>query len=1243
MKSKFYSIRLTSLKKRFIVFHFIVFFLLAFVPGRTIAQVCPGDTQSPSFIPPPIIPELLYYKFDGTGTSVPNLASAPPPGTATGILSGSMTQGAPGICGSGSLIGNPVAGVNGNYLNTNWSNYTLPASWTISFKTANCTPGPSDATYIFGSATGISCYNGSFFGGYDYWRLQLAGIGPVSVPGAGAGPHITTFVLNRPAGVVKGYLDGVLVSSLNIINPNANISSTWPFLVGAASSEGGEYTLSGHMDEFSLFNRALSDAEIARLAGCQTESTCPAPIIVNNDPGVCGATVSYTVPVAYDNCSVTVTQTAGLPGGSIFPIGTTTNIFTATDPSGNTATCSFDVTVNDTEAPVINCLPDITVNNSPGQCGANVTFAAPTASDNCASVTVTSSHASGSFFSIGTTTVTSTATDAPGNTTTCTFTVTVNDTQAPVITCPANITVNNTSGQCGANVNYTPPTATDNCSGVTVTSSHASGSFFPIGTTTVTSTATDATDNTTTCTFTVTVNDIQAPVIACPANITVNNTSGQCGANVTYTAPTITDNCSGVSVTSSHASGSFFPVGTTTVTSTATDAAGNTTTCTFTATVNDTQAPSVTCPANITVNSGAGQCGANVTFAAPAATDNCTGDIVTSNPASGSFFPAGTNTVTSTATDAAGNTTTCTFTITVNETQAPTITCPANIAVNNTAGQCGANVTYTAPTVTDNCPGVTVTSSHASGSFFPVGTTTVTATATDAAGNTATCTFTVTVNDTQAPVITCPANITVNNTAGQCGANVTFSAPAATDNCSGVTVTTNHASGSFFAVGVTTVTATATDAAGNTSTCTFTITVNDTQAPVITCPSNIVVNSQTGQCGAVVNFAAPAVSDNCPGVGTAVSTPASGSFFPVGITTITSSVTDAAGNVSACTFTVRVNDTQAPTISCPANITTTTTTGTCTRVVDFTVTAADNCGTVNIVSAPASGTAFPIGSTTVNAVATDAAGNTRTCSFTVIVTDSQLPVITTQPVSHAVCEAGSTTFTVIATNAMSYQWQENGTDISGATSATLTLNNVTNAMNGNQYRVIVRGLCTNVTSSAAILTANPLPSITLSASPSAISPGQLATITASYSGTAGTFAWYRNNVLTAVSSSPVLSNLNVDSLGVYKVVFTDVNGCSATSQPLTLKADPNWQFFVYPSPNNGRFQVRFYSYGLGVKRVLNVYDSRGALVFKREVMVTNPYERMDVDVTRYAQGYYHVELRSADGRLLGSGTALYMK
>ena len=409
--------------------------------------------------------------------------------------------------------------------------------------------------------------------------------------------------------------------------------------------------------------------------------------------------------------------------------------------------------------------------------------------------------------------------------------------------------------------------------------------------------------------------------ITCPANITVSNTSGQCGAIVNYPAPTTSGSCG--TITASPASGSFFPVGTTTVTVTSSTGP----VCTFTVTVQDTQAPSVSCPVNITIPNTSNQCGAIVSFTLPSATDNCPGVTVTANPASGSFFPVGTTTVTVTASDLSPNSpnTTCTFTVTVQDTQAPSITCPANITVPNTSNQCGAIVSFTLPSATDNCPGVTVSASPASGSFFSIGTTTVTITASDLSTDSpnSTCAFTVTVQDTQSPSVTCPANMTVANDPGQCGAIVSFALPSATDNCPGVSVITSPASGSFFPVGTTTVTVTASDLSPDSpnTTCTFTVTVIDTEAPSITCPATVNVNTNASGCTALVPASStmPVVNDNCAVTlvewSVSGATPALSGFgnlgnylFSTGTSLVSYRVSDAAGNNSICTFNVVVTN-----------------------------------------------------------------------------------------------------------------------------------------------------------------------------------------------------------------------------------------------------------------------------------------------------------------------------------------------
>ncbi len=348
----------------------------------------------------------------------------------------------------------------------------------------------------------------------------------------------------------------------------------------------------------------------------------------------------------------------------------------------------------------------------------------------------------------------------------------------------------------------------------------------------------------------------------------------------------------------------------------------------------------------------------------------------------------------------------------------PTIMCPAAITKGTDAGNCSATVDPGTATATDDRPGVTVAGVRGDGlpltGPYPNGVTTIRWTATDTASNTASCDQTITVNDTESPVIPCPANITVNAAPGACSSNVTFSVTA-TDNCAVTNVVSVPASGFAFPVGVTTVTSTARDSSGNSAQCTFTVTVNDTQPPVITCPANITVSTAPGTCTSNVTFSVTA-TDNCA-VTNVVSVPASGFAFPVGVTTVTSTARDSSGNSSQCTFTVTVNDTQPPVITCPANITVSAAPGTCSSNVAFSVTATDNCAVTNVVSVPASGLAFPVGVTTVTSTARDSSGNSSQCTFTVTVNDTQPPVPNVSPLPTVTGQGSATVTPPRATDA----------------------------------------------------------------------------------------------------------------------------------------------------------------------------------------------------------------------------------
>lgn len=327
---------------------------------------------------------------------------------------------------------------------------------------------------------------------------------------------------------------------------------------------------------------------------CQppTFNGCPPNANISNNNNTCSAVYNWTAPTANDNTSVASIVGSHTPP-FVFPVGTTTVTYVATDDQGNSSACRFDVTVNDVQDPTLTACPaNITQDTDPDMCDAVVTWTPPTANDNCPGVIRTSTHNPGDTFALGTTTVTYTATDASGNNVSCSFDITIEDNQDPEITCPGDTIIFTDPNQCGAVFSYAAPVGTDNCVGAvtnqTDTTGLSSGSFFPKGTTTLEYTVNDAHGQSAMCSFTITVADTQYPVISCPGNQTMCATS-YTGAYVTWVPPVGTDNCpvpftnqtDGTGLTP----GDTFPPGLTTIEYTVSDSAGNTSSCSFDVTV----------------------------------------------------------------------------------------------------------------------------------------------------------------------------------------------------------------------------------------------------------------------------------------------------------------------------------------------------------------------------------------------------------------------------------------------------------------------------------------------------------------------------------------------------------------------------------------------------------------------------------------------------------------------------------
>ncbi|WP_166637241.1 HYR domain-containing protein, partial [Algoriphagus boseongensis] len=373
--------------------------------------------------------------------------------------------------------------------------------------------------------------------------------------------------------------------------------------------------------------------------------------------------------------------------------GTTRISWTARDNFGNSITAFQDVIVRDTEGPIFPTLNSIVQDQDAGVCQAVVTVPNPVVTDLCGEVAtgfkITRSDGKTSLtapFPVGKTTITWIATDKSGNESQATQDVIVKDTEGPIFEPLNPIVVDQDAGVCQAVVSVPNPVVTDLCgevaTGFKITRSDGETSLtapFPVGKTTITWIATDKSGNESQATQDVIVIDIEKPsVIGLPSNIVVNNDKGVCGALVSWTAPTSSDNCSGSTIlqTAGPASGSVFPVGETTVTYTATDASGNTYSASFTVSVNDTEDPVIEgMPANISVSSDADKCGAIVTWTAPTAKDNCEVKTFTTSHAPGSLFPVGTTTVTYTAEDIHGNVQTASFDVTV------TNNAPSNLVI----------------------------------------------------------------------------------------------------------------------------------------------------------------------------------------------------------------------------------------------------------------------------------------------------------------------------------------------------------------------------------------------------------------------------------------------------------------------------------------------------------------------------------------------------------------------------------
>jgi len=730
-----------------------------------------------------------------------------------------------------------------------------------------------------------------------------------------------------------------------------------------------EAGLGEHLITYTTYNGAcLNQDTIIILVGDTTvpNITCPANIEANTIS--CSAFVNVPNATATDNCPgpVVISYVAQHPdfgtitsgtvtninqASNVFPAGLTTITWTATDVAGNTATCATEILVRDSADPVIFCqqLPSIAGYTSDTLCGAEVVVVTPVAYDNCGLDSLY-------FVAIHTT-------DANGD---------------PIDTDPV------LAGNQADTIYMDGMAALIN--GGSNTTDIASG-IYPGGVTLVTWTVTDVSGRSASCTITVTVIDDDAPIfVYCPDTITsrIYRDSIQIWANgaldtTVYAPPTGLD---------------------------------------FTDT-----------------------CVAVVYWDLPLAIDNCSEGI---DPNLITIFNAEHDTLeglepillaaTQAALQADANSANAHFICDFNPsaycvallttTEADSIAAhnqlAAIVAAYNQAHsefqQALADLQAAAANASIN-----YTSTHDSGDIFALGDTPVTYTATDGAGNSSNCTFIVTVEDHRPPEIFCPAQtvFTAPALADACYGWIELPAPSATDNCSLAGDPMNsynwgHVATDVYPLGQTVVVWTATDGSGNTATCSYTVNIVDQTPPEITwCQPNVIFSTEPGLCSRDLNLFAPLAIDSCSNhfivtnsynddtiiVANDHATLSTLSIFDTfneGITEVTWFVSDTTGNISTCTTIVRIDDLEAPTITCPANITIDTDPLLCTPdnnsafvSVPVPTIFADNCGVATVVNSfnstgNASGI-YPVGVTEVTWIVTDVNGRQGFCTMTITV------------------------------------------------------------------------------------------------------------------------------------------------------------------------------------------------------------------------------------------------------------------
>ena len=497
------------------------------------------------------------------------------------------------------------------------------------------------------------------------------------------------------------------------------------------------------------------------------DSISPSIISISDTVNYYTNNCDYTIPDytsllnTTDNCDLipTITQ---LPAVGTLVNSDTVISLLATDDSGNSSSCSFNLTLVDTIKPIINCFGDTS-----DYFNENCLFVLgdytnrAIVNDNCDNNLSIVQTPSPGIFLISDTIITLTVTDFSNNSSSCSFNLSLFDSITPLLTCPLDATEYYNSNCEFVVPDYTlATTSSDNCyPNPILVQSPLSGTVI-FDDTVITITSTDYSGNFTTCSFNITILDTINPIVNCiPSQILYLDTVCNYLLPNYMDSITSSDNCDTNLVITQYPVPNSTIYSDTIVIISVTDNSGNNTICEIPILLLDTISPVISCPNNTVLDNDSSQCGAIFSYLTPLGIDNCLSTTtLTSGLPDSSLFPVGLTTNVYRVTDTAGNFSTCSFYVLVNDVESPTITCPSD-----TVEPYDQNCEFTVPDYSnlliysDNCGIEIIDQIPAEGTivnydfetFFTI---------TDSSGNSKGCSYNISLYDLDVPDIVCPSD-----------------------------------------------------------------------------------------------------------------------------------------------------------------------------------------------------------------------------------------------------------------------------------------------------------------------------------------------------------------------------------------------------------------------------------------------------------------------------------------------------